>query len=57
MQNSENKTIIQNRVQSLFFRFSNDFFALKKRSILHIENLTSNESFWSDQASSEQNAD
>ena len=49
VQNSENKTIIQNRVQSSFFRFSNDFFALKKR--------TSNESFWSDQASSEQNAD
>ena len=38
-------------------RFSNDIFALKKCSILHIENLTSNKTIFGYQAFNEHSAD
>ena len=45
MLNSKKKTYDKKCLQIKRYRYSNDFFALRKCRVLHIVNLTSNDNF------------
>ena len=55
--NSEKKLMIKKFLPIMSRTFSNDLFALKKSSILHIENLTIPEMFFGNQAFNEHSCD